>query len=347
MRNKGTLTNIDNSDPTNYPNGRIKNNTGSGNGTPVNEFVYGDLQEAKDKLMRLYDISHNGLPDNETNGYQLVDALISLASKNDFLINLSDVSGVISVPLKIGKLKDNEAFITKALFDKDAQTTIKGSDNVTKSVSFIGDFKTNEYVRMINTASSVILVRLVDSFNLDTVATELLYLKKATQLEEDLGVTDTVATTPLTNKTVFTSRVQEAEYLSDGAKNGTYPKEHFTIVENLGADPVKNIGSFQGVDVGAGVVGFNYPVTGDVSTAQILGAGSGASRIKVNLSNAMDDTNYFVRIHIQSNSVSAVNDRDLLVPTFRNKTTNSFEFQIREVSSIGQNIEVFIETYQL
>lgn len=346
MRNKGTLTNIDNSDPSNYPNGRIKNNTGAGNGTPVNEFVYGDLHEAKDKLMRLYGISYNGLPDNETNGYQLIDALIALASKNDYLLNLTDVSGVISVPLKLGKLKDNETFITKATFDKSTQTSIKGSDNVTKTVSFIGDFKTNEYVRMINTSSSVVLVRLVDSFNIDDVVSELLYLKKATQTQENTGTSDAVATTPLTNKTVFTSRVKEATYLATALQNGTYPKEHFSIVENLGASATKNIGGFSGLGIGGGSIGTTYPVFGDITSATVLGSGGGASRIRINIDNAMDDANYFVRVHLKSEAADPTDDRSILAPTTRNYTTNSFEFQIAEISGV-QNLRITFEVVQL
>ena len=44
-RNKALQPNIDGSDLTNYPDKRIRNNDGSGNGTPVNEQVYGDIHE--------------------------------------------------------------------------------------------------------------------------------------------------------------------------------------------------------------------------------------------------------------------------------------------------------------
>jgi len=208
MRNKGTLVNIDNSDLGVYPSGRIKNNTGAGDGTPVNEEVYGDLHEMKDKLMRLYGISYNGLPDNETNGYQLIDALVALASKNDFILPLNSVSDVLTVPLKIGKLKDNEAFILKSSINKNIETTIKGTlDNVSKAVTFLGDFKANEYVRMINTPGSVVIIRMIDSFNLEAAITDLNFLKKASQIEENAGAIDTVATTPLVNKVTFAKRV--------------------------------------------------------------------------------------------------------------------------------------------
>ena len=59
-RDKKFAPNIDNSQPLVYPNGRIQDNTGSGNGTPVNNYVYSDLHEMKDKLMRLYGVIPNG-----------------------------------------------------------------------------------------------------------------------------------------------------------------------------------------------------------------------------------------------------------------------------------------------
>ena len=207
-RDKSTLANINLSDLLNWPNGRIKNNDGTGNGTPVNEFTYGDIHEFFAKAMRLYGIGYNGLPDNETNGYQLVEAIVSLASKNDFVLDLTTSSGVLNVPLKIGKLKVNESFILKAAVNKTTETNIKGTlDNASKSITFLGDFKAGEYVRMINTASSVVLVRMVDSFNLATILDELAYLKAATQAEENAGTIVNKATTPLTNKVSFIKRV--------------------------------------------------------------------------------------------------------------------------------------------
>lgn len=211
-RNKVNQTNIDNSDPANYPNGRIKNNTGGGDGTPVNEVTKGDIHEFFDKLMRLYGINHNGLPDNTTNGYELVDAARALASKNDFILPLTTAAGVLNVPVKLGKLLNDESIILKATADKGAETHIKGSlDGTSKVVTYLGSFKANEYVRLINTAASVVLVRMVDSFNLDSAVTDLNYLKKASQAEEDAGALDTKSTTPLVNKAAFIKRVNGAD----------------------------------------------------------------------------------------------------------------------------------------
>ena len=351
MRNKGTLTNIDNSDLANYPDGRIQNNTGAGNGTPVNEFVKGDLHEFFDKCLRLYGISHNGLPDNETNGYQTIDAVRALASKNDFLLTLTDVSGVITVGVKLGKLLNNESFITKASFDKGAQTTIKGSDGVTKTVTYVGDFKTNEYVRMISTTSSVILVRLADSNNFDVIATELEYLKAATGAEVIAGIIDTKAVTPESFLEAFAEYVIGTEsdnFLATIARNGLYPKEHFEIVANLSDNPVKNVGGFSGLDVDTGSTGSTYPVFGDIVSATRESSSGNSSVVKLVFANLMANTDYFVRIHLKSeNNGAPANDRTILCPSTKDYTTSSFEFQINESSGVSQNLRITFEVVAL
>lgn len=65
-----------------YPSGKIKDRTSSAPGTPVNEFTNGDLQQLVAKLMSLAAITPNGLPDNETNQYQYLEALLDLLHTN-------------------------------------------------------------------------------------------------------------------------------------------------------------------------------------------------------------------------------------------------------------------------
>ena len=52
-----------------YPKGRIVNNQ-----TIINEEINGDIVNLFQKLVSLASISENGNPDNETNGYQLLQA---------------------------------------------------------------------------------------------------------------------------------------------------------------------------------------------------------------------------------------------------------------------------------
>lgn len=59
----------------NYPYGRPRNNTGSGNGTPVDEEFVGDLTQFFERLLAVGGVTANGLPENSANGFQYVTAL--------------------------------------------------------------------------------------------------------------------------------------------------------------------------------------------------------------------------------------------------------------------------------
>lgn len=349
MRNKLLQPNIDNSDPINFPNGRIKNNDGSGNGTAVNEQTKGDIHEFFDKCMRLYGIAHNGFPDNEANGYQTIEAVRALASKNDFVLSITSVSAVLNVPIKLGSMLENEQVICKVMIDKSTETEIKGSDNSQFVVSFIGNFKANEYVRLIKNASTVTIVRLVDLVNLDLAVSEFLYLKKANQTQENDGTLDTVATTPLTNKTVFARRVNGDDsdnYLATPSQNGLLSLEDKAIIDGIGASPIKNIGGFSGLDISGGSIGTNYAVFGDISASQCTALGGGLSVIRCTMSNAMTNTNYKVRFDIQSQSTFDLDTR-INTPVFVPISTTQFDVGIRESNSGSQNLKIHIDVIQL
>lgn len=236
MRSLFDATNVDKSDPIGYPDGRIKNNDGTGNGTPVNESTKGDLHQMLQKLMRLYGIVPNGLPDNEINDFQLISALRGLASKNDFIYPLTTNGTILSINIKLSLMLDNEFIVCLAGANKGTETEIKGIGANTYVVNYSGDFKANEYVRVIKTAAGVSIIRVADWISLSAMATELGFLKKATQAQENTGAIDTVSTTPLSNLTAFVKRVigtDSINYLATAARNGLYPKEHFVIVDGL------------------------------------------------------------------------------------------------------------------
>lgn len=348
MRILSSNPNVDQSDLVNFPDGRIKDNDGSGNGTGINERTNGDIHQTISRLMRKYGIVPNNLPDNITNGFQIVEAIQSLASKNDFVLALTDVGGVLSVPIKFSFMDENESVICKSGINLASQTQIKGSDATTFNVTYVGSFKNNEYVRVIKTASGVTIVRLGDAASLDAMAAELNFLKKATQAEENAGVIDTKATTPLSNLTAFIRRVigvDSGSYLATAIRNGLYPKEHFTIVSNIGASPVRNVGWFSGLDVG-GTSGA-LPVSGDISSANALIDGS-ESTVTVNLTNTMDNTNYYVRIFIQSQSSSGIRYDDMVyTPVFIPVTNNQFKVGFRESYRALQNLKIHLEVVQL
>lgn len=121
------MANIDISNPA-YINGRIIDDNGTGNGTPVNEFLYGDKHQFFEKLMDLAGITPNGQPENETNGYQLVDALFAFANKNNLSHNVLKSGSNLTLALKLDPLKINEIIIGVAQFNYTNETKIIGSD---------------------------------------------------------------------------------------------------------------------------------------------------------------------------------------------------------------------------
>jgi hypothetical protein len=347
MRALNTNPNVDNSDLVNYPLGRIKNNTGSGNGTPVNERVYGDIHQTIAKMMRLYNILPNNLPDNETNGFQIIESIVALASKNDFILPLSLNSGILSIPIKLGFMLTGEQLVCKALFDLGTETQIKGSDNVTFAFSANGSFQTNEYVRLIKTSGGVELIRLVDNVSLDSMVTDLTFLKKATQAQENAGVIDTKATTPLTNLVAFTKRViglDSGSYLATLIRNGLYNTEHFALVEELKKN--KNNGWFGSVNVGD-PIGTTYSVNGNCVSAVSVDSGQpNNSQIEITMQNAMPNLNYYVRLHIQS--MGSINlDNDIYSPVFSPISTTKFQIAIAEPIDTSKALRFHFEAIQI
>jgi len=84
-----------------YSYGDIKDNSGSNDGTPVNRLCYGDFHQFFEKLMAEAGVVHNGLPDNDTNTYQLFQALLgNLSQRIDISGDLSPGSGITTVSLE-------------------------------------------------------------------------------------------------------------------------------------------------------------------------------------------------------------------------------------------------------
>ena len=351
-RDKATLQNIDNSDPGNYLNGRIKDNTGSGDGTPVNERVYGDFHQLVAKLMNLAGLSFNDLPENEANGYQFIDSLRNLASKNDLNYNLGKEGSILTLPIRLGSVTNNEIIRAKATFDKGSETLIKGtldnSDN--KRVTYLGTFKQNEYLRIIKTAATVLIIREVDAFNLGTIVDELLYLKAATQTQENTGTTDEAATTPLTNKTVFTKRVNGGDsddYLANTNRNGLLPAAFWDIINGIGTPALRNRGRFTLGDIAGNPPNTSFVCAGQIDSAIVLStAGGTADEIEITFSNAMTNTTYRLDFSVQSIG-SFSSDKGFLPIIFKPISTTKAKMFITETESGPQNLVIHIDVIQL
>lgn len=90
-----------------YPWKDIKDDTGAGDGTPLNQISHSDYHQTFRKLLALAGITPNGLPDNATNGYQYVDAILSLAKRSNGVITTA--TGVTLVSGNVRKIIVSEA----------------------------------------------------------------------------------------------------------------------------------------------------------------------------------------------------------------------------------------------
>ncbi len=349
-RTKLAVSNIDNSQPSVYLEGRIKDNTGGGDGTPVSELIYGDLHQTFAKLMHLAKMNYSGLPDNEVNGYQLVDALRALASKNDHILSITKSGDVLTIPAKISALRPDESFVCLAAVDLGNESQVRGTlDNTNKAASFEGEFKTGEYVRLVNKTNEIQFIRLADHKSFAQMAAFFELLKKATQAQEDVGTSDEVATTPKSNKTVFAKRVNGTlsnDYLASAEQNGLLSIEQFNILANLGNNRLRNVGYIAGIDVDN--VGLNDTVSsgGDIISARSSENTTDGTIIEITFANAMDDINYKLHCSIESNG-NIEGDNDLLPLVWRKKSTTKAEIYLEESSGFTQNLKVHVDVIQL
>jgi len=76
-----------------YPFGSLIDETGSNNGTLVDVTFMNDMVQLNEKMFNESGITANGLPDNETNGFQLWEALVhairNQQKQKRFYVNIS------------------------------------------------------------------------------------------------------------------------------------------------------------------------------------------------------------------------------------------------------------------
>ena len=115
-----------------FPDGQLKNKTDSAPGTPVVRQVYGDILVNMYALLREAGLVPNNLEDNETNGYQLLEALKKLANLLNDVEQVLSVSGSnISVGINLDALPDKYVLVARAGEDyNDALTYVfRGTGN--------------------------------------------------------------------------------------------------------------------------------------------------------------------------------------------------------------------------
>lgn len=111
----------------------------------------------------------------------------------------------------------------------------------------------------------------------------------------------------------------------------------------LQASLPKNVGWFGNIDVGDLTVGVSYTVGGNAVSAITQASGQGGNtKIEVTMSNAMPNTNYFVRLHIQSMG-TFVTDNDIYPPVFLPITTTKFQIMFAETGGSNPIVRLHFE----
>jgi hypothetical protein len=358
----GTQTNIDKSNLAAYPNGQIKDDSGIGDGTPINCVTSSDIWEFFDKLMRLADISFNNDFDNEVNGYQYVQAAIALASKSDYVRALATSGGVLNLDTKLGILQTNEKLLALASSDYAAETDITGTDSplVTKTIIITQQWKAGDYLLLVNTPGGIEIKQLVTGDNINLIVGANNYLKAANNLTTLAGISTAAAVTPASLLYAFQERISDpleiesAPYEASATQPGILSIALFNQIANF-TNAVKNVGWFSGVDPGAGTIGAFATRSGNILSAQItaVAPGSGGSTTyRVVVDNAMDMSagkGYFVRMMVQSEGTLEL-DNDVCVPVFKVVNSTTFDFSISEANTgvaSAQNLKIHCEVVQI
>lgn len=79
-RNLALKTNVQPAD-SDYPYGKIKDDSGVGDGTPVNELVYGDMHQFFARMFAKSGLVYNNLPDSDYSDFQFFEAAQKLWKK--------------------------------------------------------------------------------------------------------------------------------------------------------------------------------------------------------------------------------------------------------------------------
>jgi hypothetical protein len=134
-----------------FPFGAIVNETETTEGTPVVREIYNDILVNCYKLLELSGITPNGGEDNESNGYQIVEALRkipNLLNDTEQILSL-DISDW-SVPFALELLPNKYFFVARASEDYVAGSTYTFSGTGTASYGFTSlGFKSGDELMVI------------------------------------------------------------------------------------------------------------------------------------------------------------------------------------------------------
>ncbi len=170
MRNKA---NVINTIPptTDYPFGRIKDDTGVNDGTPIVEANNGDIQETVTGLMQRAKFTPNNLPDNKTNGYQIMDAIRENGGKFDMIHTMTLSGGELVVDFRLDNVYDKEYIIVKFMSPNDTDN-VSGVNELTDSnLNSYQAFLFPDFYNNFFSEGRYIIERNIDAFSIYPIAT--------------------------------------------------------------------------------------------------------------------------------------------------------------------------------
>lgn len=89
-----------------FPFGDLRDDDGTGNGTPANRELFTDALQFFEKIISESGVVANGLPDNDYNGWQLYEAFRKLARPGRLLRGLISQSGTSAPTLTVLGIAD-------------------------------------------------------------------------------------------------------------------------------------------------------------------------------------------------------------------------------------------------
>lgn len=114
-----------------YPYGNIKDDTGAGDGTPVNVAVYGDFHQFFARMFALSGLTFNGLPDNDYSGFQYIEAANKLWKSYIGVLTLSADTTELLTYANIGYFINAEGNTVNKRITLPSAATCQDGDSIT------------------------------------------------------------------------------------------------------------------------------------------------------------------------------------------------------------------------
>ncbi len=163
-RNLALKTNVEPAD-SDYPYGKIKDDSGVGDGTPVNELVYGDMHQFFARMFAKSGLVYNNLPDSDYSDFQFFEAAqklwknfigVRIISTNTNT-TVADIGKVIFVSGATGSTSHYLPNST-TLQDGDSIVFVNNDDKEVNILNFGGDSLANYTSPLLKTGDFIQLV---------------------------------------------------------------------------------------------------------------------------------------------------------------------------------------------